>query len=158
MNQSQQLANVEVASLISLLKFKNKLSEKDIRSLISSDEIYIPLSVCSERLSIFETVVKFLREELHLRNKDIAILTKRDFRTVSSTYTSASKKFTEHFSQIEYTVSFPVSSLATRKYSSLETIVLYLHETLHFSFTKIAEVLHRNYQTVWTVARRAKLK
>jgi hypothetical protein len=155
---AHSLANLEVASLISLLKFKNKLSEKEIRSLVSSDEIYVPLSICSTKLSLFEVVVKFLREELHLKNKEISELTKRDFRTVSSTYLSASEKQPEPFSNIEYSISFPLSVLASRNFSILETIVLYLHETVHLSFKSIAEILHRNYQTVWTVARRAKLK
>ena len=40
----------------------------------------------------------------------------------------------------------------------LEAISLYLHDSLGLSFKLISNLLHRNYQTIWTSYRKAKLK
>jgi len=39
-----------------------------------------------------------------------------------------------------------------------ETIVVYLKDTSELKFKNIAELLNRNYRTIWTVYKRAKKK
>src|SRR3989344_157673 len=76
------------------VKEKYKITNKEILSLIeekpTSKEILIPVSIFEDgRLSALEAVCKYLKEELELSYKKIAILLNRDSRTIWSTYNNA---------------------------------------------------------------------
>ena len=56
-------------------------------------EILIPLSILKNRkLGALESIVTYLKDELHLTYAEIAKLTNRDNRTIWATYHKAKKK------------------------------------------------------------------
>jgi predicted transcriptional regulator len=56
-------------------------------------EIAVPLSVLTDRkLSILEVIVEYLHEKKSLSFHEIAVLTKRDDRTIWTCYNRAKKK------------------------------------------------------------------
>lgn len=115
-------------------------------------DISIPISVMV-RSSVFESVVVYLKDRLGLKFSSIAGLLNRDQRTIWASYANAKKK---NLSQTIDTCSIyiPVDIFASRKLSTLETLILYLKTTHDMSFNMIAEMLGKNYQTVWTVYKR----
>jgi hypothetical protein len=53
----------------------------------------IPLEVvCDREVSIFETIVEFLKDKYGLTYHEIAVLLKRDDRTIWTVYNRAKKK------------------------------------------------------------------
>ena len=69
----------------SLKKFKNSL---DIKS-----DFFVPISIFSDiKLSILESIVKYLKENLKLTYHNIAVLLKRDDRTIWTIYSRSLKK------------------------------------------------------------------
>ncbi len=63
------------------------------RFVISSSQYFIPLSVFREMsLSILETLVTYVKEELHLSYHQIAVLLHRNDRTIWTMYQRARKK------------------------------------------------------------------
>lgn len=131
--------------------YKFKLVEKP-------EEISIPVAVFDNNyLSALETVVKYLRENKDMRLSEIAKLLARDQRAIGVTYRFASKKMKIRL-KLKTTVSkysLPVSVIADRKMSVLESIVYYLKKTYDLSYHDIAVLLKRDDRTIWTVYQRA---
>lgn len=155
---STSLSENQIASLVTIIRHRNNISDRKLNSILKSDEIFIPLSIMDSNLSLLEAIVKYLRENLNLKNKEISELTNRDSRSVSTTYSFAQKKQKKQFKKIDFSYSFPLSILASRRLSVLESVSIYFYKTQKLSVKFIAEILNRNYQTIWTVIRRANLK
>jgi len=69
---------------------KKKMQE---RFLLTYSKFYIPLPIFKERsLSVLETIIEYLKEELNLRYCQIAALLNRDDRTIWTVYNRAKKK------------------------------------------------------------------
>jgi hypothetical protein len=145
----------QVAALLSGLRSQQVLSEQEIYAVLQKD-LTLPCSIFSHEHSSLEAIVLYLRDQLHLRNKDVSSLLKRDSRVISRTYAQALKKKV-HTNPLDYSSSFPLSILASKKHSVLETLALYFAHQKK-SIHEIAELLHRDYQTIWTVLQRAKKK
>lgn len=148
----------EFSSLVSALRLKSSLSDKILRKILQKDEIFIPVSVLNTGLSCFEATVKFLRENLEIRNKDIANLTGRNERSISTTYHVASMKNHEMFTDISYQHYFPLSILEDRTKGVLESISYYLHNGASLSINEISELIGKNYRTIWTSIKRFEIK
>ncbi len=138
-------------------KFFDKLTPEIIKDL-ETKEIEIPASVFSRKLSCLETIVKYLKENLSLSNKEIGKLIKRSEKTVWQAYNSSKKK-----SDLKFKVKFskfyiPVSILEDRKLSVLEDVVKYLHENFDLNYSEIGRLLHRDSRTIWTVYSRVRKK
>jgi DNA-binding transcriptional MerR regulator len=125
---------------------------------VQQQEIMIPVYIFSRKISCLEAVVKYLSEVLKIKNAKIAILLKRDIRTIWTTYQNAIKKEPELFMLKEEKIFIPLSLLAERKYSVLEIIAKHLKDSYGFTFHEIAEFLERDDSTIWTVYNRFKLK
>lgn len=116
----------------------------------------IPVSVFDNNyLSSLEAVVKYLHENKELRLTDIAKLVKRDQRAVGVTYRFARKKMKVILRAPVSKYSLPVSAIAGRKLSVLESIVYHLRKTYSLSYHEIALIMRRDDRTVWTVYNRA---
>ena len=146
--------NSELISSIYALKLKYNINDEDLKEISSINEIYIPISIFSKKLSSLESIVKYLRENLELRNIDIAKLTKRDQRVVSTTYRVSLNKYSRNYENLSFKYSFPLSIISNKNYSILENVCNYLHNNLKLSLNEISVLLKRDYQTVWTVLRR----
>lgn len=119
----------------------------------------IPLSVFSNtKLTVFEAIIKFLREEKRLTYHEIGQLLQRETTTISTTYFRAAKKLQERL-QVDYTKVIPFSEFKKNQtFAPLEIVVFYLHNTNSLAFRDIAKILNRDSRTIWTVYHRAKKK
>jgi DNA-binding CsgD family transcriptional regulator len=140
------------------LKSEHKWTEKQVESMLKAGkeaEPTIPLSLFSESsLSAFELIVRHLHDNLLLSYSEIARLTSRDPRTVWTAHKSSMTKHPQPIEPKPSEFSFPVSILADRKLSVLESVVNHLHEHYGLPYSRIAALLHRDPRTVYTVKRR----
>lgn len=130
-------------------------------NLKNNSELTIPLSVLKNNSSL-QSIVFYLHEIHNLNFADIARLLNRNQRTIWATYTQAKAKkkilLPKFDEKVDYTFAIPLSILSSRNLSVLESIVFYLKLNSNLSLAQIAQKLGKNYRTIWTVNRRAKLK
>ena len=126
----------------------------------AKEEVSAPISIFNnEQLGSLEAIVKYLRENLLLSFKQIALLTNRNQIALAVTYRNAKKKLEAKFVVEEISpYSIPVSILQDRNLSVLENISAYLKDTFGLAYHKIALLLNRDDRTIWTVYQRAKKK
>jgi len=136
------------------------LRHKNI-SLEGESKYSIPISIFSKKLSVFESIVKYLREEERLSYKKIAELLYKKTGPVGVTYRNSIKKISGKFKvdlkNVNSEKMIPIT-IFNEKYTLFESVVMFLHNEMRFSFKEIAKILGRNYRTVWTIFRRAKSK
>ena len=118
--------------------------------------VFVPLSVFKNSLAPLEAVVLFLKDHLGYSLHKIASLLERDDRTIWLTYSNAAKKNVEVDVVSEFYL--PVSIFSDRRFSVLESLAAYLHETSKLSFKQISELTGKNSKTIWTVYHRYKVK
>jgi len=142
---------------VSYDEFKKYLDEAYKPSLAKKpEEPLIPVSVFSnDYLSALEAIVKYLHENKDMRLSEIAKMISRDQRAVGVTYKFARKKMKVILKAPVSKYSLPVSTIAGRKLSVLESIVYNLRETYSLSYHEIALIMRRDDRTVWTVYYRA---
>jgi DNA-binding CsgD family transcriptional regulator len=129
----------------------NKGTEKSIKS-ISND---FPISILKTQLSSLEAIVKFLRENRKYSYKEIAILLRRNPKTLAVSYGMAKTKRPEKFSKyICASKSRIPLSVFNERLSILEAIITYLRSR-DMSYSEIARFINKDPRTVWTVCRRA---
>ncbi len=129
---------IDSKELIKFYKIKQIFDEvkgltPEIIKKLEEKKIEIPLSIFSKKLSCLETVVKYLRENLDLSNKEIAKLTKRSEKTIWQAHNSARKKTSLKFKVKFSKYYIPLNVLSNRKLSVLEAIVKFLFENYNLS-------------------------
>ena len=145
--------------VLELIKKKYYLSSKKIKVLIEEEEQNtIPCSIFSRCLGISESIIKYLRENLHFSNKDISIILNKSQTNIAVTYKKTKEKLPKKFSSLNFENKIPISIFETRRLTSFESVVLYLKEKENHSFHKIALILDRDDRTIWTTYTRAKTK
>ncbi len=142
--------------ILNRLKKKYKVSSTDIVNLVE-EEILIPSSIFTKKLSPLETNVKYLKENLDFDYSKIAELLGRNRKTVWQTYKNAVKKQSKKFEVKETEYNITVSKFKD-ELSILETAVVYLKDQYNLSYHYIAELLQRDERTIWTVYNRAMKK
>lgn len=148
LSKIKSLSKTEKLNLISIL-------EKELEKP-SKEEL--PISIFKHNLSALRTIVKYLKENLNLDNKEMADLLNRDYKTICSTYSKAVEEMPEKFKVEESYIFIPVSIFANRKFSVLENLVSYLKEAHGLKYKEIAKLLNLHYKTITTVANRASKK
>jgi len=162
------LSSNEKQEFLKFLKLKtkfqpiyNQLEKAGVptKSLIDSleSDISIPISIFNEKLSALETIVKYLKENLNLDNKKISSLINKSSKSIWQAYNNSKQKHPKKLEVKETKYSIPISILKERK-SILESIVLYLKDSLNLSYHQIALLLKRDDRTIWTVYQRARKK
>lgn len=161
--KSQNLSNEDLArlqkaqELIQPLKEKYGLAADDLLQLLHK-ELAFPVSVSSDKLTVLESVVKYLKEDKQLSLRQIANVVDRDERNVWHIYQKATKKFPRRFVVKDTRYSVPVSIFSNTPLSAQEAIVKYLKDTAGLSYHEIAVLMKRNDRTIWTVYQRGKKK
>ena len=144
------------------LKAEYNVSENELLQLIkqpASKEILIPVSVFeAKNLSALEIVCKYLKEELDLGYSKIASLLNRDNRTIWTTYQNALSKRKERLPVKDSKFHIPISILANRKLSVLESIVSYLKDNFNLRYSEISALLNRDERNIWAVYNRFRKK
>ena len=125
---------------------------------LKGKEISVPVGVFdNDVLSSLEAIVKYLKEELKLKFSKIGKLLNRSNKTIWATYHNAIKKMTSSFGVISRNIMIPVSALSNRSFSTLESVVGFIKD-LDYSNHEVAEMLHLDDRTIWTVYDRVKKK
>lgn len=154
---SEQSINALTQILDKLFLEHGITPEQLLTAIVHNKTVSIPISAFSNKLSVLEIVVKYLREKKDMKYSEIARLLNRDDRTIWSTYNNTLKK--SKFLDIKPTNTYvPVSIFSSRTSSTLESLVIHLKETLGYSFNKISSLLRKDYQTIYTSYRRGKAK
>jgi DNA-binding CsgD family transcriptional regulator len=160
--QSNSLGPTDLLDmLLRHLEEEHNFSRNQLSQMIDErkQSALIPASIFTRRLSGLESIVKYLAENLELRNSEIAKLLNRDIRTVWKTHKNATKKYPSRFSLAEHEpYLIPASEFSGRRLSILETLATYLKKRYSLSTPEIARILKRDDSTIWTVCRRAKQK
>ena len=136
------------------LKRRKKISFVDVED-ITEDEIRIPCCIFNDKLSTFESICKYLKENLKLTYHGIAELLKRDDRTIWTVYNHSIPKQKKKFDVRKKDITIPLKIFRDRKLSILEHITRYLKEDFGMTYHEIAELLKRDDRTIWTVYDRA---
>lgn len=125
-------------------------------------QILVPTTIfCDRSLSFLESLVEYLKEQLHLSYHEIGMLTNRDERNIWTLYDRARKKREESGeTRIKKAplVQIPLSVVTDRSLSILEVVVEYLRDKANMSNHQIAVILNRSDKTVSTVYVRTKKK
>ena len=142
--------------LQSLLE-KSGLKLDDLSDLFDNKVYFesVPLSIFRTDLSPLESLVMFLRDKGHDVG-EISRLLCRNNKTIWTAYYNAKKKSCSLDYKSEYYV--PLKIFCNRDLSILENLSTFLRDEMHFSFVKIAEIVGKNKNTIWTTYRRAKDK
>ncbi len=128
-----------------------------------SGEIFIPVSVFSAETGSFEAITRYMREDLGLRNREIAALTNRSEKSTSGSYIHSITKSGAVPSASRPSASYsgikiPISVIRDKTFGVLESIMFYLKEELSLKYAEIGRILHRDQRTVWTAVNRARKK
>ena len=151
--------NIEdLKKLFIRIKERYHLDSSELLNRLEEKEILIPVSVFSKKLSSLEVITKYLRENLELKNKEIASLTKRSVKTIYQAYNSAKEKIEKKFEVKEGKFYVPISALTNRKLGVLENIVKFLKENYELNYSEIGRLLGRDPRTIWTAYSRGKNK
>ncbi|MBI2658153.1 hypothetical protein HYX08_05665 [Candidatus Woesearchaeota archaeon] len=144
-----------ISHFISELKKLHDVTEQEI---LGKKEACIPVGVFgSDSLSSLEAIVKYLREDLKIKFSRIGKMLNRSNKTIWATYHNAAKKMPSSFCLASSDVAIPVSALADRSYSTLESVVGFI-KGLDYSNHEVALMLHLDDRTIWTVYDRVKKK
>lgn len=150
----------EVEILKSLISDKLGISKDSIDRIIKKEkdkQILLPISIFNNKLSTLEIVVAYLKEHHGLRYSKIAQLLNRNHRTIWHAYHRYKDKKIK-LKVIDSKVIIPITIFSDRKFSMLESLVVYLRDNYNLRFTKIGEYLMLNVKTVWTAYNRASKK
>lgn len=139
------------------VKKEYKLTDKEILFELTQ-EPKIPVSIFNETLSGLETVCKYLKENLNFGYKNIAKLLNRSEKTIWQAHFYSKKKLPQKFAVKPTEFLIPAAALSNRKLSVLESIALFLKDSVGLRFHEIAFLLKRDHSTIWTVYRRSKQK
>lgn len=145
----------QLKELYKKVKEKHALQSAAFFQKLEEQEILIPVTIFTKELSGLEAICTYLRDHLHLSNKNIAHLLNRSEKTTWQAYHSGKKKALAPNVASPTMYMIQVSDIRSRKLSVLETIVKHLKETFHLSYHAIAQLLMRDDRTIWTVYHRA---
>jgi len=144
-----------ISFFMSELKRLHEVNEQEI---FSKKEISIPIGIFSnDALSSLEAIVKYLKEELKLKFSRITKILNRSSKTIWATYQKTTKKMPDPFGAVSRDVIIPASAISNRSFSTLESVVGYVKD-LDYSNHEVAEILHLDDRTIWTVYDRVKKK
>ncbi|MDO8643051.1 MAG: hypothetical protein Q7R76_05750 [Candidatus Woesearchaeota archaeon] len=132
------------------------MSYGQLSQLYNAEETSVPVEIFAKKLSPSEAVCKFLKENRNKSFHEIAVLLQRDDRSVWTSYTRAVHKQKSLFIISQPSPTIPLSVLANRQFSFLESVILHLAQTM--KPMAIARLLHRSAPIIYTVLSRARQK
>ncbi|MBT3720588.1 hypothetical protein HN789_04690 [archaeon] len=125
------------------------------KKLVKKSEIQIPVSIFSQTLTPFETIVKYLYENHSLNFSKIGKFLGKDRQVIWLTYKRSTQKKIEKFSEKESKYFIPLTNLFSKNLSIAELVVFYLKKNIGLKNIQIASLLKRDSKTIWTHYSRA---
>ena len=117
----------------------------------------LPASAFRCRLSGLEVLTKYLKENQNKSINQISDILSRKRSTIYNTYRIAKRKMPSALN-ISEDIIIPFNIFTDRKYSILESIVVYLRDDSHKSFSEISRLIAKKESTLRTVYWRYKKK
>ncbi|MDP3728363.1 MAG: hypothetical protein Q8R18_02805 [bacterium] len=150
----------ELLSLLKKYDISPATAQKELEKLspMPPTEESFPLSIITENLTVFESLVIYLKEEREYSLHHIAEILGRNEKNLWHTYHNATQKRTTKIIVDLSSPSVPLNIFTEQKLSPLETLVVYLKEKKELSYHTIAKLLCRDDRTIWTTYMRAKKK
>lgn len=148
--------NKLILQLLNNLKSEFNVNSRDLISiLINAEKNFVPLEIFAERkLSVQQALVKFMKENLQMSNKEISDSLNKDPRSVWSAYEQSKPRMKPLF-EIPHSVMPLPLSIFKEKESLLESVVLFL-KGQNWQNHKIASALNRSETTISTTYGRSK--
>ncbi len=144
-----------ISHFIDELKRLHEITEQEI---LHRKEVHIPIGAfANDALSCLEAIVKYMKENLKLRFSKIAKLLNRSNKTIWATYSKAAKKMPSSFDEISRHIMIPASAVSNRSFSTLESVVGFVKD-LDYTNHEVAQMLHLDDRTIWTIWDRVKKK
>ena len=138
---------------------EREFEQVQIRAHLEGEQTLLPVSIFSSRkLSASEAIVKYLRENEGLRNRDVARMLNKSPASVWITYRNAAAKIAKRIVLEKSHVFIPTAAISSSGLSVLESVSMHLHRQYGFSYRRIGELLKRDERTIWTVCSRARKK
>lgn len=144
-----------------LIKAKKELN-KLATQIISKNKLnlQIPSSILShKKLGSLEAVVKYLKENKKKSLKEIANLLNKKYTTITNTYRKSILKEKPKL-KIKKTnnIFIPVYVFEHSNLGPLESLIVYLKDTLKLKNSVIAKLLNKSEKTIWSSYHNAQLK
>ncbi len=136
------------------------LSEDEILSQVKGAPLVtVPVSLFADkRARPLELLCIYLKGERNLSFKEIAALLNRDYRTVWTTCSNASRKLKGKLTIAASKYNLPVAIFGNRRLSVLEAVVAHMKEQFSLKFVEIASLIGRDQRNISAIYRRAKKK
>ena len=142
--------------IIEKLSSRYKVSKKEIKELIEKEQ-EIPLSIFKKELGALESLVKYMKENLNMNCREIALALNRNERTIWTAYKKATQKQKNPIQTKETGLSVGISIFKNRNLTILEAIIVYLKEK-EMKYSEIAKLLDRDQKNIWTIYSKANKK
>jgi hypothetical protein len=137
-------------------RIANSLNEKEIKNITNIKvELNIPATIFSNKLGALETITKYMKENLGMSYPEIAELLNRNQRTIWAAYNKSIIKQRKIIQVKETDIFLPLSIFADRKFTPLESIILFLKK-YEMKYSEISKLLNRNQKNIWTTYNKIK--
>ena len=162
--KSSYSASPQAQDILQLLKTTYKVSDQDLLKLLQqaqeklSEKECFPLSIIHEKLTVLESVIKYLREEKNYSLHHCAEILGRNEKNLWHAYHNATQKVPAPIRGEASSVFVPLDIFSDETLSPQEALVFYLRETEQMTLHQIAKLLLRDDRTIWTAYTRAKKK
>ncbi|MBN1385886.1 hypothetical protein JW968_02795 [Candidatus Woesearchaeota archaeon] len=141
---------------------KRGISEKEMLRILAQmmtekEKPMLPIQIFSSELGVLESIVKYMKENLCMKNSEIAKMLYRNDRTIWATYDKSQKKHPAPFPPADKKV-IPIAIFQHREAGALEVLTIFMHDELELSFTQIGNSIGRDPRTIWTSYNKGKKK
>ena len=150
--------------IYALLQDKLALSQEDLQTgleeILSTlkEKETLPITFLHHKLTVLESLVKYLKEEKNYSLRNIADLLGRNEKNLWHAYHNATQKVPTRIKVETSSIQVPVEIFSENKLAPLECLVVFLKDQQKLSFAVVARLLSRNASTVRTSYTRAKQK
>jgi hypothetical protein len=144
------LSLIESFSVAEQQSIVDELNKKFLDKVLSPTSLFLPTEIFIRDLGALEAICKYLKDDIGLSSPLISQLIHRSVSTVDVSYAKAKQKVPGNFVLKESVYTVPLSIFSFSKLGVQEALVCYLKEHFNLQFNQIADILHRNYQTVRT--------
>lgn len=140
-----------------LIKFySNTKKELEKKALLNKNNqkssLNIPISAFNNKnLGSLEIVVKFLKENKNIKLKEISKILKKKYSTITNTYIKAKAKQKEIISiNSKDQITIPLFVFEHSNLGPLQSLVIYLKDSLNMKNSVIAKLLNKSDKTIWS--------
>lgn len=158
MSDSPQKDALNILKLIleHLQTHYNIAPEEAIKLMHVRNEVSVPLSIFERfELTFLEALVKYLHENQNMRFSDIARSLDKNPVSIHGCYKKSKTKHPNQFSPDLGKGEIPLAIFTNKKFTISESLVHYLSQEKRMRYIDIAQLLHRDSRTIWSLAKRA---